>query len=120
LIIRIREILDYQGRQQKWLSEQIGVSYIVMRNYCRNIEQPDEEMLCKIAAVLGVGVQELTDGKSNRSYSEEKEREKTLQNSVTKNRKRKRGRLSGKNNRTPGKTWEKIDYTFPFERNFTF
>jgi putative transcriptional regulator len=56
---RIKEILNEQGRSQKWLSEQIGKSYIVVTNYCNNNSQPSIPVLRKIAEVLDVDVREL-------------------------------------------------------------
>ncbi|MFT6443442.1 MAG: transcriptional regulator with XRE-family HTH domain [Crocinitomicaceae bacterium] len=56
---RIKEVLKDQGRSQKWLSEQIGKSYIIVTNYCNNNSQPSIPVLRKVAEVLDVDVREL-------------------------------------------------------------
>lgn len=56
---RIKEILDLQGRSQKWLSSQINKSYPVVTNYCNNNKQPSIPTLIEIANVLDVDVREL-------------------------------------------------------------
>jgi transcriptional regulator with XRE-family HTH domain len=56
---RIKEVLKEQGRSQKWLSEQIGKSYIVVTNYCNNNSQPSIPVLRKIAEALDVDVRDL-------------------------------------------------------------
>ncbi|GAB5416061.1 MAG: helix-turn-helix transcriptional regulator [Crocinitomicaceae bacterium] len=58
---RIKEVLKEQGRSQKWLSEQIGKSYIVVTNYCNNNSQPSIPVLRKVAEVLDVDVRELLE-----------------------------------------------------------
>ena len=60
-ISRIKEVLKEQGRSQKWLSEQIGKSYIVVTNYCNNNSQPSIPVLRKVAEVLDVDVRELLE-----------------------------------------------------------
>lgn len=56
---RIKEVLKEQGRSQKWLSEQIGKSYIVVTNYCNNNSQPSIPVLREIAKALDIDVREL-------------------------------------------------------------
>ncbi len=56
---RIKEVLQNQGRSQKWLSEQVGKSYVVVTNYCNNKKQPTLTTLYKVAEVLHVDVREL-------------------------------------------------------------
>jgi Helix-turn-helix. len=56
---RIKEILEFQGRTQKWLSKAINKSYPVVTNYCNNNKQPSIETLFEIATVLDVDVREL-------------------------------------------------------------
>ncbi|WP_103072598.1 helix-turn-helix domain-containing protein [Aquimarina sediminis] len=53
---RIKEVLKEQGRTQKWLSEKIEKSYVIVTNYCNNNKQPSIEILRKIANVLDVDV----------------------------------------------------------------
>ena len=57
----IKEILDEQGRTQKWLSTQIGKSYVVVTNYCNNKTQPSIETLYLIAEFLDVDVRQLLE-----------------------------------------------------------
>jgi len=56
---RIKEVLEEQGRSQKWLSTQIGKSYNMVNAYVQNRQQPRLEILFDIARVLGVKVQDL-------------------------------------------------------------
>jgi putative transcriptional regulator len=56
---RIKEILDKQGRSQKWLSTQIGKSYNMVNAYAQNRQQPRLEVLFEIAKVLGIDPKEL-------------------------------------------------------------
>lgn len=56
---RIKEVLKEQGRTQKWLSDKIGKSYVVVTNYCNNNSQPSIEVLRKIAGALDVDVRVL-------------------------------------------------------------
>ena len=61
---RIKVILQEQGRSQKWLSKQIGKSYVVVTNYCNNNKQPSIATLYKIAEVLSVNVGDLLNDTS--------------------------------------------------------
>ena len=56
---RIKDVLKEQGRSQKWLSEQVGRSYIIVTNYCNNKSQPSLELLNVVADVLSIDVREL-------------------------------------------------------------
>lgn len=56
---RIKEVLKEQGRSQKWLSEQIGKSTVMVTNYCNNKRQPKLEVLFDIATTLDVDVKKL-------------------------------------------------------------
>lgn len=63
---RIKEVLEEQGRSQKWLSGQIGKSYNMVNAYAQNRQQPRVEVLFKIAQILGVDAKELLkDSKFN-------------------------------------------------------
>lgn len=53
---RIKEILEKQGRSQKWLSERLGKSYNMVNAYVCNRQQPRLETLIKIAEILDVDV----------------------------------------------------------------
>ncbi len=56
---RLAEILEGQGRSQKWLSKQLNVSHITVNKYCLNLAQPTVEGLYQIATVLGIDVGDL-------------------------------------------------------------
>ena len=56
---RIKEVLEEQGRSQKWLAKQIGKSYNMVNAYVQNRQQPRLEVLFSIAKTLGVGVKSL-------------------------------------------------------------
>lgn len=58
---RIKKVLQEQGRTQKWLSEQLGKSQIVVSNYCNNKAQPKLEVLYEISEILSVNVKELLE-----------------------------------------------------------
>lgn len=55
----IKEILSQQGRSQKWLSQKLGKSYVIVSRYCNNKSQPPLEVLNEIAFILDVDVREL-------------------------------------------------------------
>jgi len=61
----IKKILKKQGRSQKWLSEQIGKSYVAVSNYCNNNSQPSIPLLFEIAELLDVDVRELLNSSKN-------------------------------------------------------
>lgn len=65
---RIKDILDEQGRSQKWLSKKIGKSYVVVTNYCNNKTQPSIETLYLIADILDIEVRLLLETSKNESY----------------------------------------------------
>ena len=56
---RIKEVLEKQGRSQKWLATQIGKSYNMVNAYLQNRQQPRLEILFEIAKVLDVDPKEL-------------------------------------------------------------
>ncbi|TGV03349.1 helix-turn-helix transcriptional regulator [Flavivirga rizhaonensis] len=56
---RIKEVLEEQGRSQKWLSIQIGKSYNMVNAYAQNRQQPRLETLKDIASTLDVDVKDL-------------------------------------------------------------
>jgi len=53
---RIKEVLEKQGRSQKWLAEKLGKSYNMVNAYVCNRQQPRLETLIKIAEILDVDV----------------------------------------------------------------
>lgn len=56
---RLKEVLDEQGRRQKWLCQQIGRTMTAVNAWCQNKAQPSVTVLFKIAVVLGVEAREL-------------------------------------------------------------
>ena len=56
---RIGEVLQSKGLKQKWLSEQIGVSTVMICSYVKNRRQPKISTLMKISTVLQVEIGEL-------------------------------------------------------------
>lgn len=58
---RIKEVLKTQGRTQTWLAERIEKSYVVVTNYCNNINQPSILILRKIANAIDVDIRELLE-----------------------------------------------------------
>jgi len=56
---RIKEVLEEQGRSQKWLATQIGKSYNMVNAYVQNRQQPRLEILNDIAKTLDVDVKDL-------------------------------------------------------------
>jgi transcriptional regulator with XRE-family HTH domain len=56
---RIKEVLEEQGRTQKWLAIQIGKSYNMVNAYVQNRQQPRLEILFEIGKILGVDPKEL-------------------------------------------------------------
>ena len=60
---RIKEVLEEQGRSQKWLATQIGKSYNMVNAYVQNRQQPRLEILYDIAKILSVNPKELLKDK---------------------------------------------------------
>lgn len=56
---RIKEVLEEQGRSQKWLALQISKSYNMVNAYAQNRQQPRLEILFEIAKVLDVNPKKL-------------------------------------------------------------
>ena len=56
---RIKEVLEDQGRSQKWLAGKLGKSYNMVNSYAQNRQQPRLEVLSEIAQILDVDVCEL-------------------------------------------------------------
>ncbi|KGL61240.1 helix-turn-helix transcriptional regulator [Polaribacter sp. Hel1_33_49] len=56
---RIKEVLEEQGRTQKWLATKIGKSYNMVNAYVQNRQQPRLEILFEIGKILGVDPKEL-------------------------------------------------------------
>ncbi|MEO9850327.1 MAG: helix-turn-helix transcriptional regulator [Reichenbachiella sp.] len=58
-INRIKEVLVIQGKSQKWLSEQMGISTTAMTAICNNKSQPHLKDLKRMATILEVDIREL-------------------------------------------------------------
>jgi putative transcriptional regulator len=55
----IKEVLDNQGRSQRWLADKLGKSYNMVNAYVQNRQQPRIEILYEIADLLAVDVKDL-------------------------------------------------------------
>ena len=58
-INRIKEILVIQGKTQKWLAEEIGISTTAMTAICNNKSQPHLKDLKRMANILDIDIREL-------------------------------------------------------------
>ena len=56
---RIKEVLEDQGRSQKWLAGKLGKSYNMVNAYVQNRQQPRLAVLFEIAEILEVKPKEL-------------------------------------------------------------
>ena len=56
---RIAFVLEKQGRSQRWLAKQIGISHIAMNNICTQRSQPSLGRLFDISQILGVSISEI-------------------------------------------------------------
>ena len=55
----IKEVLENQGRSQRWLVDKLGKSYNMVNAYLQNRQQPRIEILYEIADLLAVDVKDL-------------------------------------------------------------
>jgi len=55
----IKEVLEDQGRTQRWLADKLGKSYNMVNAYVQNRQQPRVEILYEIADLLAVDVKDL-------------------------------------------------------------
>ena len=55
----IKEVLENQGRSQRWLADKLGKSYNMVNAYVQNRQQPRIEILYEIAYLLAVDVKDL-------------------------------------------------------------
>lgn len=55
----IKEVLEDQGRTQRWLADKLGKSYNMVNAYVQNRQQPRVEILYEIAELLSVDVKDL-------------------------------------------------------------
>ena len=58
-INRIKEILVIQGKTQKWLAEEIGISTTAMTAICNNKSQPHLKDLKRMSEILELDIREL-------------------------------------------------------------
>jgi ribosome-binding protein aMBF1 (putative translation factor) len=56
---RIKDVLEDQGRSQKWLATKLRKSYNMVNAYVQNRQQPRLETLYDIAKILNIEVKEL-------------------------------------------------------------
>jgi putative transcriptional regulator len=55
----IKEVLENQGRSQRWLADKLGKSYNMVNAYVQNRQQPRLEILYEIADLLSVDIKDL-------------------------------------------------------------
>ena len=55
----IKEVLEDQGRSQRWLADKLCKSYNMVNAYVQNRQQPRIEILYEIADLLAVDVKDL-------------------------------------------------------------
>ena len=56
---RIKDVLEDQGRSQKWLATKLCKSYNMVNAYVQNRQQPRLEVLNDIAEILNVDIKDL-------------------------------------------------------------
>lgn len=61
-INRIKEILVIQGKTQKWLAGEMGISTTAMTAICTNKSQPHLKDLHRMAVILDVDIREMLVG----------------------------------------------------------
>jgi putative transcriptional regulator len=55
----IKDVLEKQGRSQRWLADKLGKSYNMVNAYAQNRKQPRIEILFEVAELLSVDVKDL-------------------------------------------------------------
>ena len=55
----IKEVLENQGRSQRWLADKLGKSYNMVNSYVQNRQQPRIEILYEVAELLSVDIKDL-------------------------------------------------------------
>lgn len=58
-INKIKEVLFFQKKSQKWLADQLGISTTAMTAICNNKAQPHLKDLKRIAKILDVDIRDL-------------------------------------------------------------
>ena len=56
---RIGAILNERGLKQKWLSDKLGKTTVMVNLYVKNKRQPNLETLLKISKIIQVDIKEL-------------------------------------------------------------
>lgn len=56
---KLKEVIQNQGRTQKWVAEQLGVKEDTFGQWCRNKRKFDTDMLKRIAELLNVKMEDL-------------------------------------------------------------
>lgn len=56
---KIKEVLFFQRKTQKWLADQLGITSTAMTLICNNKTQPHLKDLKRIAQILDVDIREL-------------------------------------------------------------
>lgn len=56
---RLKEVIKENGRTNKWIAKQLDKDVVTISRWCRNVQQPNLEMLYKLANLLQVHVCEL-------------------------------------------------------------
>jgi putative transcriptional regulator len=62
---RIGQILHDKGLKQKWLSEKLGMTTVMINLYIKNKRQPKLDTMVKISRILNVDINELILRDSN-------------------------------------------------------
>ena len=64
IVNTIKEVLQDEGRSQRWLSKKVGIHYTTMNGYLNNERQPPADILFKIAQALGRSMDSLVKEKT--------------------------------------------------------
>ena len=59
MLNRLKAALAEQGKTNRWLSEQLGITPSTVSKWCTNTSQPDMETLARISKLLNVSVVDL-------------------------------------------------------------
>ncbi|GHN01553.1 hypothetical protein WSM22_30420 [Cytophagales bacterium WSM2-2] len=58
-INKVKEVLFFQKKTQRWLANELGISTTAMTKICNNKTQPHLKDLKRIAQILDVDIREL-------------------------------------------------------------
>lgn len=59
----VKEVLEEEGRSQRWLAKKIGIHYVTVNGYVNNERQIPADALYKIAKALGRSMDSLVKEK---------------------------------------------------------